>query len=190
MLTNNKNAVLPTIQSRTQIIELQPLAKTITQELLDGQKIPEYLRSVILGLTDSAEQAAQWVADDWLAKAIDVVMQWFKELAQGDPVAFVDIQTAMKGLASEREKQLLMLDLMALIWRDGLVAKLMPAETDQLYFQQWQQIIVNGVQRYSMHQLIQVSQVTLEAHQMLGQNISFQNVAEQQTLRILKLLHV
>ena len=189
LLTNNKNAVLPTIQSRTQIIELQPLAKTITQELLDGQKIPEYLRSVILGLTDSAEQAAQWVADDWLAKANDVVMQWFKELAQGDPVAFVDIQTAMKGLASEREKQLLMLDLMALIWRDGLVAKLMPAETDQLYFQQWQQIIVNGVQRYSMHQLIQVSQVTLEAHQMLGQNISFQNVAEQQTLRILKLLH-
>ena len=156
---------------------------------MDSKKIPEYLRSIILGLTDSAEQAAQWVADDWLAKAIDTVVQWFKELVQGDPVAFVDIQTVMKGLASEREKQLLMLDLMALIWRDGLVAKLMPAESNQLYFQQWQEIIVNGVQRYSMHQLIQASQVTLEAHQMLGQNISFQNVAEQQTLRILKLLH-
>lgn len=189
LLTNNKNAVLPTIQSRTQIVELQPLSKKITQQMLDEYEIPGYLRPVILGLTDSAEQAAQWVADDWLAKAIDAVVHWFKELTEGDPIAFVDVQTVMKGLASEREKQLLLLDLMALIWRDALVAKLPSTETQQLYYQQWQQIIVAGVQRYSMTQLVQVSQITLEAHQLLGQNISFQNVAEQQTLRILKLLH-
>ncbi|WP_295731489.1 DNA polymerase III subunit delta' [uncultured Limosilactobacillus sp.] len=189
LLTNNKNAVLPTIQSRTQIVELQPLSKTIIKQMLDDYEIPEYLRPVILGLTDSATQAAQWVADDWLAKTIDTIVHWFQELTQVDPIAFVDVQTVMKGLASDREKQLIFLDLMALIWRDALVTKLGPTKGERLYFQQWQQIVEKGVRRYSMHQLVKVSQITLEAHQLLGQNISFQNVAEQQTLRILKLLH-
>lgn len=189
MLTNNKNAVLPTIQSRTQVIELQPLPKAITKQMLDAQEIPDYLRSVILGLTDSADQAASWVANDWLAKAIDAVVQWFKELAQGDPVAFVDVQTIMKGLAGDREKQLVMLDLMDLIWRDGLVLKTQPDHDDQLYFRQWQQIIGQGIMRYQMSHLIQVSQITLEAHKLLDQNMSFQNVVEQQTLRILQVLH-
>lgn len=189
MLTNNKNAVLPTIQSRTQVIDLQPLSKEITKQMLDEQSIPEYLRPVVLGLTDSVEQAAKWMADDWLTKAIDTVVQWYKELTNGDPVAFVDVQTLMKGLAGEREKQQVMLDLMALIWRDALVMKSQPELQTPLYFAQWQQIISQGMIRYRVTQVIQVSQVTLEAHKLLEQNISFQNVAEQQTLRILQILH-
>lgn len=189
LLTNNKNAVLPTIQSRTQVIEMQPLGKKITQEMLDQQDIPEYLRSVVLGLTDSAAQAAEWCTDDWLAKSVDAVVQWFKELGQSDPIAFVDVQTVMKGLATDREHQTIMLDLMALIWRDALVMKAHgSSEQVGLYFQQWQQIIAQAVRRSSVSTIIQASQVTLEAHQLLQQNISFQNVTEQQTLRILKIL--
>ena len=189
MLTNNKNAVLPTIQSRTQVIEMRPLPKEITKQMMDDQSIPEYLRSVALGLTDSAEQAAKWVADDWLAKAVDAVVQWYKELTNGDPVAFVGVQTVMKGLANDRERQQVILDLMALIWRDALVIKTKAATDSNLYFVQWKEIINQGLLRYQTSQIIQVSQVTLEAHQLLEQNINFQNVAEQQTLRILKILH-
>ncbi|MGN1284323.1 MAG: DNA polymerase III subunit delta', partial [Candidatus Limosilactobacillus intestinavium] len=186
---NNKNAVLPTIQSRTQVIEMRPLPKEITKQMMDDQSIPEYLRSVALGLTDSAEQAAKWVADDWLAKAVDAVVQWYKELTNGDPVAFVGVQTVMKGLANDRERQQVILDLMALIWRDALVIKTKAATDSNLYFVQWKQIINQGLLRYQTSQIIQVSQVTLEAHQLLEQNINFQNVAEQQTLRILQILH-
>lgn len=189
MLTNNKNAVLPTIQSRTQVIELQPVAKAVIEQQLNEQEIPEYLWSVILGLTDSSTQAVEWMRDDWLAKAIDAVVQWYKELVQGDPLAFVDIQTVMKGLAGDRSKQQLLLDLMALIWRDALVLKSHTNESAPLYFEQWQQIISQGLVRYQMKQLIAVSQITLEGHRLLEQNLSFQNVAEQQTLRILKVLH-
>lgn len=189
MLTNNKNAVLPTIQSRTQVIEMLPLSKTITKQMMDDQEIPEYLRSVALGLTDSAEQAAKWVADEWLAKAVDAVVQWYKELTQGDPIAFVDVQAIMNGLANEREKQQVMLDLMALVWRDALVIKSNSATMSNLYFAQWQQIVSQGLLRYQITQIIQISKITLEAHKLLEQNISFQNVAEQQTLRILQVLH-
>ncbi|WP_251547484.1 DNA polymerase III subunit delta' [Limosilactobacillus caecicola] len=187
MLTNNKNAVLPTIQSRTQIVELQPLAPEVVTQQLNDREIPEYLRTVIHGLTDSASQAAAWVADDWLAKASDSVIQWFKELTNGDALAFVDVQTVMKGLAKDRERQQLLLDLMALVWRDAMVLKTQP-DNENLHFQQWQQIIGQGIMKYSMNQLIQASQVTLEAHKLLEQNINFQNVAEQQTLRILQIL--
>lgn len=189
MLTNNKNAVLPTIQSRTQVIELQPLNKEVTKRLLDQQGIPEYLRPIILGLTDSAEQAAQWCANDWFAKAVDAVIHWFKEIGQGDPLAFVDVQTVMKNLALEREQQLVMLDLMALIWRDALVLKAdHQAAGSSIYFKQWQSMIEQATLRDSMQAIIKASQVTLEAHQLFLQNISFQNVVEQQTLRILKIL--
>ena len=95
----------------------------------------------------------------------------------------------MKGLATDRERQQVILDLMALIWRDALVIKTKAATDSNLYFVQWKQIINQGLLRYQASQIIQVSQVTLEAHQLLEQNINFQNVAEQQTLRILQILH-
>lgn len=189
LLTNNKNAVLPTIQSRTQVIELQPLNKEITNQMLDQQGIPEYLRPVVLGLTDSATQAAEWCTNDWLAKAIDAVVHWFQEIGQGDPIAFVDVQTVMKGLATDREHQSVMLDLMALIWRDALVLKSTQAtKSVHLYFAQWQQIISQVITRYSVTAVIRASEVTLEAHRLMEQNMSFQNVVEQQTLRILQIM--
>lgn len=188
MLTNNKNAVLPTIQSRTQIVELPPLAKATLKNRLAQRQIPVSLQPIILGLTDSVSQAAEWVQNDWLAHAVDAVLTWFKELCHKDPIAFVVVQTVMKGLAENRQQQQIMLDLMALIWRDALVMVTKAGEQSQLYFENWASVIQQAVVNYKVNDIVECGQITLEAHQLLQQNISFQNVVEQQTLRILKLL--
>ena len=100
LLTTNKSAVLPTIRSRTQIIELQPLPKKILQEMLDQAEIPVGLQSIALGLTDSTARIKEWMEDDWLNQAVQAVVQWYKEGGSADLLAFVTYQTMLLKVSS------------------------------------------------------------------------------------------
>ncbi|MDD6454199.1 DNA polymerase III subunit delta' [Limosilactobacillus mucosae] len=188
LLTTNKSAVLPTIRSRTQIIELQPLPKKILKEKLNQIKIPTGLQAIALGLTDSTEQIEEWMADDWFNQAVQAVIQWYKECSRTDLIAFVMVQTTLLKTATDRERQMVILDLMALIWRDTLMVASGISENDSLHFIDQLAIIQETAQRYRLDQLLQVSELTLETRHLMDQNVSFQNTAEQLSLRIINVL--
>ncbi|MFJ6988759.1 MAG: DNA polymerase III subunit delta' [Limosilactobacillus mucosae] len=188
LLTTNKSAVLPTIRSRTQIIELQPLPKKILREMLDQAEIPVGLQSIALGLTDSTARIKEWMEDDWLNQAVQAVVQWYKECGRADLVAFVTVQTTLLKVAGDREKQGLILDLMALIWRDTLMVANGADEVDDLHFNDQLTMIKEIAQHYRLDQLLKVSELTLETRHLMDQNISFQNTAEQLSLRIINVL--
>ena len=73
MLTTNKNAVLPTIQSRTQVLDLLPLSHEAVDQNLKVAGVPDYLRPVMLGLTTDPDLAKSLIADEWFAKAVKAV---------------------------------------------------------------------------------------------------------------------
>lgn len=184
MLSNNKNAVLPTIQSRTQIVEMQPLSSDSLHEQLTDAGIPVELQSVVTGLTDSVAEAQAWMEDDWLKQVVDLVVRWFKNTATGNLESFVDIQASFVPLVSGHDKEATCLDLMSLIWRDALV--IASQAKGKLYYQHYQSIIQSAVNQLTVAQVLDASHVALTSRKLLDQNISFQNVAEQATLRILK----
>lgn len=190
MLTTNKGAVLPTIRSRTQVIELHPLAREELERTLASQDIPRTERNVAVGLTDSVSEIMEWRKDDWLKQAITAISLWYRHTSKANMLGFVDIQTEIVNLATDRQKQQLILDLMALIWRDTLmIANGMTAEQD-LHFLQDQELLTTTAKTYSVPALLKISQLTLTSRHLLDQNMAFQNIAEQLTIKIVQALSV
>ena len=188
MLTTNKSAVLPTIRSRTQVIELQPLKRANLLDQLAAAAVPKGARLVAVGLTDSVQEVQEWCTDDWFQQAIVAVTQWFNSASQGNMLAFVEVQTKLVKLATDREKQQVLLDLITLIWRDALLVANGVSDPDRLHFVNEQGQMQALASQYSMAQLLTVSQLTLEIRHLLSQNINFQNIVEQLTIRIVQTL--
>lgn len=188
MLTSNKSAVLPTIRSRTQVIEMQPLKRTKLLEQLAQAGIPQDQCMVAVGLTDSVQEVQEWCTDDWFKQAIAGVSRWFNNASQGSMLAFVEVQTRLLKLAGDRDKQQVLLDLITLIWRDTLLVANGVTSPDRLHFNSEQAQMQQLTERYSMTQLLTVSQLTLEIRHLLSQNINFQNVVEQLTIKIVQTL--
>lgn len=185
LLTPNKNAVLQTVQSRCQVIELRPLPSEMVKEQLQEAGVPEYLGPLAAGLELSAKQGASLMEDDWLPTSVKLVFDWFKEVASGDPLSFVDVQTGFLKQGSDRAKQLVLLDLVTMVWRDALLLKNRVTEPERLHFRQWQAEVAQLIMPSSAQQVLVASELTLEGRHLLDQNISFQNVVEQLTLRLL-----
>ncbi|MEK1385898.1 DNA polymerase III subunit delta' [Limosilactobacillus fermentum] len=185
LLTPNKNAVLQTVQSRCQVIELRPLPSEMVKEQLQEAGVPEYLGPLAAGLGLSAKQGASLMEDDWLPTSVKLVFDWFKEVASGDPLSFVDVQTGFLKQGSDRAKQLVLLDLVTMVWRDALLLKNRVTEPERLHFRQWQAEVAQLIMPSSAQQVLMASELTLEGRHLLDQNISFQNVVEQLTLRLL-----
>lgn len=185
LLTPNKNAVLQTVQSRCQVIELRPLPSEMVKEQLQEAGVPEYLGPLATGLGLSAKQGASLMEDDWLPTSVKLVFDWFKEVASGDPLSFVDVQTGFLKQGSDRAKQLVLLDLVTMVWRDALLLKNRVTEPERLHFRQWQAEVAQLIMPSSAQQVLVASELTLEGRHLLDQNISFQNVVEQLTLRLL-----
>ena len=185
LLTPNKNAVLQTVQSRCQVIELRPLPSEMVKEQLQEAGVPEYLGPLAAGLGLSAKQGASLMEDDGLPTSVKLVFDWFKEVASGDPLSFVDVQTGFLKQGSDRAKQLVLLDLVTMVWRDALLLKNRVTEPERLHFRQWQAEVAQLIMPSSAQQVLVASELTLEGRHLLDQNISFQNVVEQLTLRLL-----
>lgn len=184
MLSNNKNAVLPTIQSRTQVVEMQPLSVDSLKEQLTTAGVPTGLQSIVMGLTDSVTEAQAWMQDDWLKQVVKNIVRWFKLVASGNFESFIEIQSAFVPLMSGHDEEATCLDLMSLIWRDALV--IAAQAQGCLYYQHFQATIQAAVNQLTVDQVLHASKIALTSRKLLDQNISFQNVAEQSTLRMLK----
>lgn len=185
LLTANKQAVLPTIQSRTQVVELRPLNPAARADQLAAAGVPTRLQPLATALELAPDQLAQLVSDDWLTTSVTAVGQWLQELAAGDPMAFVDVQVALVKQASDRLRQLVVLDLVALAWRDLLLMKNQAPDSGSARFTGWQRELEQAARRLTASQVLAACTLTLECRHLLDQNISFQNVLEQLTLRIL-----
>lgn len=188
MLTTNKSAVLPTIRSRTQIIELQPLQRAELEQVLTQNDIPRAERTVAIGLTDSVSEINEWRKDDWLKQAIGAITIWYQHVSKANMLSFVDVQTEIIKLATDRAKQQILLDLIALIWRDTLLIANGITDDQDLHFLQSKDLMVNTANSYSTSSLLTVSQETLTSRHLLDQNMAFQNVTEQLTIKIVQAL--
>lgn len=188
MLTTNKSAVLPTIRSRTQIIELQPLQRAELEQVLTQNDIPRTERTVAIGLTDSVSEINEWRKDDWLKQAIGAITIWYQHVSKANMLSFVDVQTEIIKLATDRAKQQILLDLIALIWRDTLLIANGITDDQDLHFLQSKDLMVNTANSYSTSSLLTVSQETLTSRHLLDQNMAFQNVTEQLTIKIVQAL--
>ena len=184
LLTTNKQLMLPTIISRTQVIEFPPLGAAALQKNFEAAGIQPQVAQTLRQLTNSVSQAQELLVDDWLPNAVAQLWRWFEQVVKGDARSFVAVQTNLVGLAKESRQQLVMLDLIAALFQDLLQLHFQVDAAAELSFGQYQQQLQTMTDQLTDQQLVQATELALTAKRQLASNISFQNVLEGLTLNL------
>lgn len=187
LLTTNKSAILPTIQSRTQIVEFPPLNKDDFLKLLQKNDVPTEVQTVAVSLTNSLDVVLELIKDNWLGEAQTAVSNWYQAVAKRNMKAFVLVQSQMIKLATNRANQQVILDLIMLIWRDTLLQKTDSGQ--QINFQIAEATITEATEQLSSTKITKCAEIALVTKRKLDQNINFQNIVESLTIEQINILN-
>ncbi|MGX6428944.1 DNA polymerase III subunit delta' [Levilactobacillus yonginensis] len=184
LLTANKNLILPTILSRTQVVDFLRVAPQALASALADAGIAPSQRYLLATLTESVQAAQELTTDDWLKDAQTKVGQWFTACCQGDERAFVRVQSELLPLALNRDRQGVLLDMLVQVWHDALRQQAGEAG-DQLAFPQVAQASQQIAHQLTIDQLVTIMTLTLATRSQLAGNMNFQTILEALTLQIL-----
>lgn len=163
--TQSLGKILPTIRSRCQIIHFQALSTARLQSRLEAEQIPAKTAKLLANLTNSYGKAVEISKDEWFNEAREVVIQWFNYLDKNDPQAFIYVQKKLTKMFKDKAQQQFAFEMLAYFVKE---------KRDQVMKENQ-----TNLENYN-HLLEEV----LLASQKLEANVSFQNIAEQVTLRI------
>lgn len=184
LLTTNRNLMLPTIVSRTQVVEFPPLSSQEFQAELESRGIDPVQSQVLQHITNSATTAAELLKDDWLAQTTQQLWQWFQQVVGGKQQSFVTVQTNLVGLAKDTNQQKICLDLVTGFFQDALLQHYDLTSAGDLSFPQYQRQLGELAANLTSKQLLTATELSLKAKQQLNSNINFQNVLEGLTLQL------
>ncbi len=120
LLTEKGQAILPTIQSRSQQITFSPLNKKYFIKELQEKGVSETDSYILASLTTSFEQAKSLTDSDWIAQARNVVIQLMRELYERPNQVLFTVQDKWLPLFKEKHEQEYGLDMILLWLRDLL----------------------------------------------------------------------
>ncbi|MCD5028210.1 DNA polymerase III subunit delta' [Enterococcus asini] len=164
--TDSPGKILPTIQSRCQILHFAPLNTQALVAKLVEAGIGTESATLLAALTNSYQKAVEISQEEWFNEAKAAVSQWYLYLANNDLMAFVYVQKKLTALAKEKERQQLLLQML------------------MQHFRQARSKLLNG-DVLALKENTRRIELLLEAEQKLGANVSFQNVCEQLVLRMI-----
>ena len=181
LLAENRSLMLPTIVSRTEIIELKPLPKDRLIKELTEQNIAETDARILTRLTNDTSEIQTLVDNNWILDAHKALEKWFITATTGDITAFVDVQTRVMALAKDRFYQEKILDLMMLYAMDLLELKF---DQETITYEANRRQLQELADQTNVRQLLAVADVLLPLKHQLSQNLNFQSVVEKATIKI------
>lgn len=166
--TTSLTRILPTIQSRCQVLHFQPLVAKKLVSTLMATGISENKAKLLVELTNSFDKAVEISKDEWFNDAREIIQQWFNYLRNDDLQGFVYVQKKMIGVFKEKEQQALGFDLLLAYYR-----------------QQLKEFVANGQSKKTVEQQAQRIELILKARQKWEANVSWQSVCEQLVIRMI-----
>ncbi len=92
LITENLQAILPTIQSRAQSISFTPLSRELMANTLHQEGEPETLLRAAVQLTAGLPEAREWIHAQWFADIRNVVLQLAKESSSNFAISSITFQ--------------------------------------------------------------------------------------------------
>ncbi|MDA9472146.1 DNA polymerase III subunit delta' [Enterococcus sp. 5H] len=166
--TTSLAKILPTIQSRCQVLHFQPLNKEKLVNTLETSGINKNTALLLAELTNSFDKAVEISQDQWFNEAREIIQQWFEYLKKDDSQAFIYVQKKMIKAFKEKEQQALSFDLLLAYYRKEF--------TDSVSNEQIKRVIEQQAQRIEL---------ILKARQKWEANVSWQSVCEQLVIRMI-----
>ena len=163
--TDSIGRILPTIQSRCQILHFQELAKDALIYKLQQAQIPLEKAKLLTFLTNSFTKAVEISQNEWFNDAKDSIQQWFVYLQKNDTQAFIYVQKKLIKTFKEKSQQFTGLSILMFYYKEALQ----------------QALIAENLRKVT--RINQTIERILLAEQKLRSNVSFQAVAEQFVLQ-------
>ena len=163
--TDAVGRILPTIQSRCQVLHFQELSKEALIHRLQEEQIPLEKSKLLAFLTNSLGKAVEISQDEWFNDAKDLIYQWFVYLQKQDTQAFIYVQKKLVKSFKEKTQQFTGLSVL------------------MFYYQEAQRQAVAKGEYGKVKRINQIIERILIAEQKLRSNVGFQAVAEQFVLQ-------
>lgn len=163
LLTELKNRILPTVQSRCQIVHFPSVSSVFLEKSLIGQGYDKLKIKQVIGISHSLIQAVELLNNEWFPSAYEAVDTWVKLLLDKNTKSFLFVHTQLVSIFKEKEQQAIFFDLVIQRLRRSLYS--------------------------SSNQTLMTSrqiEVVLSAQVKHTANVSFQAVCEQIVLRFIK----
>ncbi|WP_042220805.1 DNA polymerase III subunit delta' [Oceanobacillus manasiensis] len=183
MLTENSQAILPTIRSRCQIIDLQPLNVIQFQQKLMENEVSESTARLMGALTNNLDEAIARSNDEWFATARKIVVQLIEMFADNPQDVYLFIHNHWVGHFKERNEQEEGLDLLLIAFKDVLYYHI-GNETEMVFFSNQEQMLEKVALSFSQEELLGHLNAIMQAKRKLKQNVNPTLVMEQLTLQI------
>ncbi|GAB3054385.1 DNA polymerase III subunit delta' [Virgibacillus ainsalahensis] len=183
MLTENSQVIIPTIRSRCQVIDLQPLNPAIFQTRLMEEGMTRGNAVLMSALTNNLDDAFAWSEDEWFAQARKLVVQLIEMFLTHPEDTFLFVHNHWVNHFKERNEQEQGLDLLLLAFKDILYYHI-SNEDGIVFFSPEDSILEKAAMSFSQEKLVTVLNAVLKAKSKLKRNVHPTLVIEQLTLHI------
>lgn len=158
--------ILPTIQSRCQVIHFNPLNEARLIAELQQQGIGTESAQLLASLTNSLQKSIEISQEEWFNETKEAAAKWYTFLKRREWQAFVYVQKALVPLVKDKQQQQILLQMML------------------YYFQKDRDR--EGNDPMVLGEANRNLELILKAMQKLRANVAFQAVVEQLAIRIVK----
>ncbi|MBM7601318.1 DNA polymerase-3 subunit delta' [Virgibacillus halotolerans] len=183
MLTENSQSIIPTIRSRCQVIDLQPLNPVLFEQQLTEQGMGGKDAILMGALTNNLDEAFLLNQDTRFATARSLVVQLIETFSDHPEDVFLFIHSRWVPHFKERNEQEQGLDLLLLACKDILYFHIGNEEA-MVFFASDDTLLEKAAMSFSQEKLVDALNAILQAKRNLKQNVNPTLVIEQLTLQI------
>ncbi|WP_462410013.1 DNA polymerase III subunit delta' [Neobacillus sp. Marseille-QA0830] len=182
LLTEQPQAILPTILSRCQVLTFQPLSPQVLIKQLEASGVSPQKAPLLAQLTNSLDEALELNVDEWFALAQKIVVKLFEVLRKSHLEALVSLQNDWFGHFREKEQLQRGLDLLLLFFKDLLYIQL--DKQEQIVFRGEIDRLQQFALQTSGRRLANQMSAILDAKKKLAANMNPQLLMEQLVLKL------
>ncbi|HLQ97053.1 MAG TPA: DNA polymerase III subunit delta' [Candidatus Dormibacteraeota bacterium] len=183
MLTENSQSIIPTIRSRCQVIDLQPLNPLLFRDQLIETGMSERNATLMSALTSNLDEALHLNEDEWFVQTRKLVVQLVDLFTTKPADTYLFIHQHWLPHFKERAQQEQGLDLLLIAFKDIFYYHIENIES-MVFFSPNDQELKSAGLYFSDQQLLIILNALLESKRKLKQNVHPTLVMEQLVLHI------
>ena len=182
LLTDNIQAIIPTIRSRCQIIDLKPLNTDKLQREMMNANLSEQQSRLMSAITYNIDEAIELYEDEKYQKIIELSKNMIKTIVSNYENRFIYLHQNWLQEITDRQDTEYGLDLLLLGFKDITYMQIGKEESLAL-FNSTDQILNDARYHFTKKRLLQIMKALLETKQKLKQNVNPTLLMEQFVLQ-------
>ncbi len=183
LLTDNVQAIIPTIRSRCQLIDLKPLDTEVLQEKMMEANLSKQQSRLMSAITYNIDEAIELSENETYQEIINISVGMIETIINDYDKRYIYLHQNWLSKITDRTETDYGLELLLLGFKDILYMQLGKKES-LVFFNHTDQILRSGVEHFSKAKLLKIMSELLQTKQKLKQNVNPTLLMEQFVLQL------